>query len=612
MPRIPLWGSFSRVVVAGVISAVSILYFTSCGGAAGANGADIPGVAQAPQGYAGLPQPSQISRGAAMISTPLMCLGSEFRPGVCQQAVTADGATGLFSPAAGSSDARTLSAAAYALYDFDLSPLANLGTPLRIDVRATAATPDGTTRIFAALGHPDQDYWQWGELRPDAIEVDSWSWGETQAGPGGGPRGAGRLSPYLPVVIVVFGNPALQVASVEISPDTTPLAAGPVAFRTGWDLKSNPKAFDDSVHVLGDGLGTIFCSFYNDSNGQLNLARLQNRICTFKTVDSEGDVGACNDLVLGPGGQLVLPYMERRLDLEGVLINLGLLRTMAPANQADLVWSPRSNFEAGLDEAGLPISAGAHPSCVFDEAGIPHLFYEDATNSRIRHAWKPLGAMDWMHDYVSPMGQLAGRPVGLQYPAGVGCAYMAEGKLYLAQFDAAMGWSPVQLADDVYNPLDPASGVGFCDGSVFNGSAYIAYSAKGGGGGGGGGCGKVLVQDLSFAMPTRSVVFNAIPDSGVFCSLAMMGDGSVRIADYSPATKKVYFETGDIPTQEFTSLPAIQFGGGDDCDDLDFWVNPASDAEGNHDAALVTLSSKTKGSVFGKSKEFTGHITLIK
>lgn len=600
---------------AGAMFLALLLLSSGCGGTRHAAPEAAPGAALT--GASTLPTPQQVLHAAAMIDTGLSCPGASFLLLPAVQKVTADGSDALFTPGPGSVGARSLGDAAYACFAFDLSSLSGFAVkPLRIELRLTGDLSDGTSRVFAGLGQPDGSGWEWGELQPDPLEANSWSWGETQQGSGhyGGGMGSGRVSPLLPVVIAVFGDTELRVSSVAVRPDVEPLAAGPVAFRKGWDgtIKGN-VSFADSLHVLGDGAGTVFASFYDDSNGQLNFMRLQNRVCIFKTVDCDSDTGLSHDLVRNSDGRLLLPYLEQAADLEGKLKNFGLLRTMAPDNLDALVWSPRSNFETGMDDSGMTIDAGANPSAVWDDTDVVHIVYEDATTGRIRHAWRPPGVMDWLHDYISPEGQLAGRPVALNGPSGMCCVYMADGALYLAQFDAAMGWSQVLLAEDVYNPIDPASAIGFCDGSVRPGddTLVVAYSAKGGGGGGG--CGKVVFQDLHFVAAPRSVVFDNTDGTGGFVRMQLMGDGSVRLAQFNPREYTVYFETGDIPAESFTSLPAVQFDGPDeDCDGIDFWVDPVADAAGSHDAVLVTLSSSASLSGAGGKKEFKGHVTLLK
>ncbi len=188
---------------------------------------------------------------------------------------------------------------------------------------------------------------------------------------------------------------------------------------------------------------------------------------------------------------------------------------------------------------------------------------------------------------------------------------MAEGQLFAADHGSD-GWAAHLLADDVFNPLDPASPIGFCSAAVrtADNTLFVAYSAKGGSGLG---AGKVNVQDLSFTAPPRGTVCSPTPGSGAFIKLQLLGDGSVRVAQYNPREYKIYFETGDIPTENFVSLPAVQFDGPDeDCDGLDFWVDPAADASGDHDAVLVTLSSSKGLKETGRKKEYVGHITLMK
>ncbi len=340
---------------AGAMFLALLLLLSGCGGT---QDAGAPAAASAALSSNTLPTPQQVLRQAAMIETGLSSPGASFLLLPAVQKVTTDGTDALFTPGPGSVDARELGEASFACYAFDLSSLSSLDAALRLELRATATFSDGTSRVFAGLGRRDGQGWDWGELQPDALQIESWSWGESNTGTGhmGGGLGHGRLSPILPVVLVVFGNPELRLKSVTVMPDLPPLAAGPVAFRKGWDgtIKGN-VSFDGSVHVVGDGAGAVFASFYDDSNGQLNMMRLQDRVCTFKTVDCDSDTGLSHDLVRAPDGRLLLPYVEQISNLEGQLQNLGLLRTMSPDNLDALIWSPRSNFETGMDEGGMAL-----------------------------------------------------------------------------------------------------------------------------------------------------------------------------------------------------------------------------------------------------------------
>ena len=67
------------------------------------------------------------------------------------------------------------------------------------------------------------------------------------------------------------------------------------------------------------------------------------------------------------------------------------------------------------------------------------------------------------------------------------------------------------------------------------------------------------------------------PRGGAYVRCVPMGDGSVRVARYDTALRTIFFETGDVLTQEqYALVPAVQFDGGvdEDCGGLDFWVSP--------------------------------------
>lgn len=555
-----------------------------------------------------LPSPSAIGRQAGMIGNSLMCWGSNFRDDLSHQNVTVQGNDASFSPVAGGGDARSLSSASFAIYDFDLSSLMDPNVTLNIVLKGTVTPPDdGSTRVFAGLGWGGS--WHWGELAQDTIEVDSWSWGVSQSLPAVQTQG-GEL---LPAVIVVFGNHQMLVNSVKIEHETEPLAAGPVVFRKGWDGTIKGRtAFDGSVHVVGDDLGRLHVCYYDSSNGQLYYMRLQDRVWTTEAADCNGDVGLFNDLTLTPSGGLLLPYME--LPSTGAGTAQGAIIELIGSDPASMIWSPRSNFDTGADPAGGPSSdVGGHCSVVFDAAGIPNVFYEDATHGTIKRAYKPAGAVDWLTEVVSQPGEDAYRPVAMRCAGGVCCAFVVNSHtgpfdLVLAQQGGPTGWFSDVLATDAFDPdpRDAANPIGFCDGSVRPGTdeVVIAYSSNAG------------VNILHRQVAARNTLSNVTVDGtlggGVFVKLAMLGDGSVCVSHFNPASRMIAF-IRESPSLPAVQVPAVQLPEGTDCDDQDIWVSPGDiDGDGFHDLALVVLSSKTKPSAFGKSKELTGHVTLIK
>ena len=282
-----------------------------------------------------------------------------------------------------------------------------------------------------------------------------------------------------------------------------------------------------------------------------------------------------------------------------------------------MIWSPRSNFDTGEDPAGGPSSdVGGHCSVAFDDvpsSGLPHIFYEDATNGTIKHAYKPNGSVDWVTEVVSQPGEDASRPVAMRSGStgAVCCAYVVNSHsgpfdLMLAQQGGPTGWMSDVLANDVHNPLGGAGEIGFCDGSVRPGTdeAVIAYSSNDGV--------NILHRQVALRNTLSNVTVDGTLGGGVYVKLAMMGDGSVCVSHFNPASRMIAI-IRESPSVPAVQVPAVQFPVGEVCDDQDLWVSPGDlDGDGFHDLALVVLSSKTKPSVFGKSKELTGHVTLIK
>ncbi len=551
-----------------------------------------------------LPAPGTYARDASMIETPLRCRGSQCRLDTLAQNVAIDGDECVFTPDPIASDSFTIPEAAIAMYDFDLDAMGGANTPFAVQVSTTddgsGGGGGGALRVFAGIGNPDRNIWQWVELTQGAL---SWSWGvsNSNAGTYGGGMGAGRINPWQPVAIVVFGEGELRVSQVELLPNTEPLAAGAPVIRKGWDgtIKGSTK-FDGSCDVERDGSGQLHFSYYDSSNGQLYHSWLHGRLWTTQAVDCDGDAGLTHDLANVPDGGLLLAYA-----MDG---SSGVYKHLPLESIESGIWSPRSNFEAGLDEGGLTIDAGSHSSVVCDAEGVPHIFYEDQTNNRIRHAWKPLGAMEWLHEYVSPEGHFASGPVGLLHGTEVMCVYMQDSSLFVARPEA-MTWACYELDDVMYNPKEISAVNGFCDAAVHGNYLTTVHTTETGL--------KVNVQDITSVGPPPRVKSKSIARSGggVYVEMAQMGDGSVRLAHYCIEDKLVYFETGDVPTQEqfeFVSTPAVQIRGDEDCDDLCFWVAPDEDGDAGHDAALGVLSSRLMPGSGERKKEFKGHVTLLK
>jgi hypothetical protein len=91
----------------------------------------------------------------------------------------------------------------------------------------------------------------------------------------------------------------------------------------------------------------------------------------------------------------------------------------------------------------------------------------------------------------------------------------------------------------------------------------------------------------------------------------------VRLAGHNPAVGLTSIYSGDATSENFVSVPAVQLP--DDewvQNDMDLWVNPQPDSDGDHDALLSeiscyenhTLPEGSSASKFGHR----GHVTLLK
>lgn len=599
---------YSRVLLGLMLAAaVAVIFMTGCSGSAGAPQAASTGSAvnAGLAGLGSLPSPLDVNRDAATLEAGLDLKGSSFRQDLASINVAIDGDSAHYQKLGSVSSNPLYENACFAFYSFDLGSTGYLGVPLVFDLGGSIPTTFGDARVYAGFPDYDKNLWSWEELN----RTSSFSWGESHPHTVGS-GSQGKLTGWATIALVVFTDDGFDVSRVGLKAATGPAAGGTLAFSKGWDgtIKGRTE-FDGSVHVVGDGLGRLHVSYYDSSNGQLFYMQLHNRIWTTMAADCDGDVGLSSDLALSPAGALYMPYYDADKQQ-------GPIKWMAPESMDSLVWSPRSNFDTGDDGSGLPPDdVGRHPSIVWDSDGFAHIFYEDATTGRIKHAYMQPGLTTWTTEFVSPAGDDAHRPVGLSSSSGVYCAFVVNA--HTSPFDCrviiairgAAGWEEDTLASDVGNPLSAENNIGFCDGSVRPGTdeAVIAYSSLSGL--------KLVHRDLAARNTLLTEMVNPAEGSGAFVKLAMMGDGSVRLAQFNPKEYTIYFETGDIPTQEgFVSVPAVQFGGNpdEDCDDLDFWVNPVADANGLHDAALVTLESYSVPAVQSTKKEFKGHVTLLK
>jgi hypothetical protein len=388
-------------------------------------------------------------------------------------------------------------------------------------------------------------------------------------------------------------------------------------FRKGnWNIKENVKArFASSVSLDCDDSDRVHATVFDDSNGQLYYFQVENRVAREMALDCDSSSGQSNSVAVLPStGQLMVCYSVNDA-------HQGAVKFMAPPDVSSMTWSPRSNFDTGDDGSGVFSPVGAASRCIFDNDGTAHVFYLDSASHELRHASLLNGlppGTPWTVQVVSSGGEQVSCPAPIRCPDGACVAYLSRAPgsssvhLMLAQQDAVGAWNSRVLADDVHVPdgIVDEDCDGFCDGSVRPGTneVVVAYSSP---------TGYSLVRfDLSSntvkvrespTLPSRS-------SAGAFVRLAVMGDGSVRVAHYDTASRTIFFETGDIPTQEeFVALPAIQYSEPEQCDDLDFWVQPGDlDGDGFHQAVLVELSSSISALTGAGKKDFKGHVTLLK
>ncbi len=605
-------GGLGPRMVSIVVMTIALL-LAGCGGSTAlqhdSTSADLPlaTVELQDRSFPSLPDPGSIERDVSAIPSPLNCPAGSFRDDLVKQGVSPEGSGALFSPMLGSvPDPAGL---AYAIYSFDLSVLDNPHAPFGIEVREQGPASD-ERRVYAAISDPERGRWQWVQLQQWPGEpVNMCFWGLKLPGeqePSAETLGAMRHTPFQNIVILVTGTTEFHVESVAIRASDSPPAGGTLAFRKGWDGTVKGTGYASQMDVETDGSGRLHACYYDDSNGQLYHIWQDGRLWHTQAVDCEGDVGSSLDLAIRPDGGLVLAYYD-------ATTNTGVVRQITADNLDSMVWSPRSNFEVGSDEIGTPIEAGANPSVAFDDDGFPHVFYECATTGRIRHAWKELGTFDWLHEYISPDGELEGQPIAFNTPYGVYCLTRKgwDGCIYGPDRKGTKVYEGRLIPADMHNPLDPESEQAFFDAVCRDSTAVLAMACTGG---------QRLVRfDLDSEEVVQDFIYNDSPGGGCFMDLAVMGDGSVRIADYNAVDRTIYFETGDIPTQpEFTFLPAVQYGEDEDCDGIAFWVDASPAAGTPRDALLVDLHSSPQfvkpgdGVKITKKKEFKGHVTLLK
>lgn len=584
------------------VSAAAVLgsLATGCSGSA-ASQLSSPGAEQSatPNAVLGqLPSPAAIVRQAGMIPNPLMCPGSQYQHSFPNQNLTDMGSDVVFSPQAiGGTFA--LPSAAFAIYQYQETDLDFLSRSARVVLRGMNPGPPTGTRIFAALGWSGA--WHWCELLPDTSGAQSWSFAYS---PQWGGFSQGQTGELVPAVIVMFGGAPVTVSELDLIPDDTSQAAGPAVFRKGWDGTIKGRTdFTGSVRVVGDGLGQLHFSYYDSSNGQLYYMRLHDRILTTEAVDCNSDTGLFNDMVLDSAGSPILAWY----DPQGQDGEIGDIID----GPSGMTWSAPSVFDAGDNPAGGPkADVGQHCALILDSVGDPHIFYNDLDNGRIKHAWKPAGSMAWVNEVVSQPGEEASNPVPLLGANGLCCAFVVNSHtgpfdLVVAQQGGPTGWIEDVVATDVQDPRAGSTDPGFCDGSVRPGTdeAVLAYSSLQGV--------HIIHRDLAARNTLSAIIIEGTVGGGVFIKMAMMGDGSAFVSHYNPASGMIAI-IRESPSVPAVQVPAVQFPTGVECDDQDLWVSPDDiDGDGFHDLALLTLTDMA--SISGnKTRELTGHVTLIK
>ena len=579
-------------------------------------------VAPRPLAMPSLPSPGSITRGASVIEGSLVLNGASFRDDLTHQLVSVVDDSCIYDPSFLSGDNPLYSEVALAIYSFDVSSVSSSlldASDLDLDGRPDLVI--GTARVFAGVPSPGMDKWDWSELHKSSSSGDlfSWSWGESH------PSSLSSRAPQgvLNVCVVVFGDTALDVSRVALSPPSSSPSSPPVMqelFRKGWDGTVKCPC---AISVDCDDTDRVHASCYDSSNGQLYYFQADGRVVREMCADCDSSSGMSNDLCVAPDGSLLLAYTDDNL-------HQGVFKTMAPDVMSSLVWSPRSNFDNGDDGTGVvsPVGSRCRTTCfTFDTTMFMCVAYENTGDGSVRLATRSSSSPDFSVETVSPVGELSSSPVPVSCPDGVCVLYLSRSsgggggaggfsRLMLAQRDAVGAWFSSVLADDVQLPnfLDPDDDCdGFCDGSVKPGTNELvaAYSSPSG------------ISFVHFDLSSHTVRLRESPTlpsrgGGAFLRLSMMGDGSVRLADYAPSSRTIYlssyFENGDIPTEEqFVSLPAVQLDDNrdEDCDGLDLWVDPDDDGDGFHQTVLVSLTSSM--TALGQSKkEFKGHVTLLK
>ncbi|MEZ5337087.1 MAG: hypothetical protein R3F46_02390 [bacterium] len=597
--------SFPRLVSASVMSCMVLL--SACGGGPSIqHDSTLPAVAsgdlQAGSVFPALAVPAERPRQSSTIPALLQLEGAGFNPALYNNGVSSEGSVAVYSPAP---TAGSVQEYACALYEFDLSllddPHGSFGLELIPD-----GPVDGGAVLLAGIADYDSGRWQWvaPQLATDGREILSWSWGMSQSGGSAAAAadsaapGAVRTHEYLPVAVLVTGAD-VRLASIAIRDSDSPPAGGSIAFRKGWD--GTVKGSTRRVDLEQDAGGAMNVSYYDDSNGQLYHMWQEGRFWTTQAVTCTGDNGLSHDLLSSPDGGMLLAWYEA-----DSLSGAGLL--MDPASLAEKKWSPASfRFETGDDGSGALIEAGARPSVAFDDDGFPHIFYECASTGRIRHAWKELGALDWLHEYISPDGSVEGQPLAFNSPYGVCCLTRKgwDGCIYRPSEGT---WIATLIPADMHNPLDPESDQAFFDAVCRDSTVVMAMACTGGQ--------RIVRFDLDSETIVQNEVFSDSPGSGCFLDLEVLDDGSVRIAQYNAVDKMIYFETGDIPgAEQFSSVAAVHYGEDEDCDGIAFWVDSAPAAGSPRDALLVDLSyakPKIKKGESISKKGIRAHITLLK
>ena len=287
----------SKYVPLCLLFAALLAPSSSCSGSAGRPEAQTPqgnilAASGGPLERLNLPSPAEIERNASVIEAGSVCKGSSFRDDLSHQHVSVDGDDALFDPGFFSGGDPSYSSVAVAIYSLDIGPgLDQLDDMRDINVDGATDLAMGSMHIFAGLPSVSQDHWEWTEMKkkpkPTYTSLNSYSWGVTNSGS----MTKRTQGTWLNVCLVIFGDSALHVKRVAITP-SNPFDGGvsAVAFRKGWDGKVKGRvSLDGSVHVVGDDAGRLSVSYYDSSASQLYFMELEDRLWTTRHQPSQHD-----------------------------------------------------------------------------------------------------------------------------------------------------------------------------------------------------------------------------------------------------------------------------------------------------------------------------------